>query len=202
MQSPPEHVIAEAVAQAKCSPCAKSKRGAVVFDAFHKVVGIGYNHQPEGFACDGSEFCKSACPRLCLHAEDVAIRGLDPDYSGYGLDLVHVKVVDSALVPGGPPSCWQCSRVIAQIGCAVWLFEAQRWHTECRCKACWRTTIIPQGGSTTGVCTQCNDIGNLLDRGKVKYDITSGEWRRYEAHAFHEITLRNSGLHSARAREK
>jgi hypothetical protein len=207
MQSPPDRVIAEAVEQARMSPCAKSKRGAVLFYAIGseridrgrsapigRTVGHGFNHPPEGFVCDGSMSCRSDCAKICIHAEDAAIRNVHPDYV-YGIELVHVKVVDGELVPGGPPSCWQCSRVIAETEYPVWLFEAQRWHDELMCKQCRRITIIAQGAGTTGVCEQCDFAGRLLDIGKRVYDVTSGVWQRYDAKAFHAETLRNCGLH-------
>ncbi len=83
------------------SPCAKSKRGAVLFDPelerererleteapnvklgddnlFSNVanliaIGDGFNGPPRGFTCDGSDECRRDCPKLCLHAEQRAI---------------------------------------------------------------------------------------------------------------------------------
>jgi hypothetical protein len=59
-----------------------------------------------------------------------------------GLDLVHVKVVDSQVVPGGGPSCWQCSRLVVEVGLrGVWLYEKHdedpRMHGESSRPAWW-----------------------------------------------------------------
>jgi deoxycytidylate deaminase len=134
MTQPPDHVIEVAREAALRSPCEKSKRGAVLFDRSRsefsaadrrqRIVGIGYNGQPEPFSCNGSEACRAACGKLCLHAEQRAILGM----SDYGVraefELVHVKVVDGVVVPGGGPSCWQCSRLVVEVGIrGVWLYE-------------------------------------------------------------------------------
>lgn len=127
---PPDNIIEVARRCALWSPCAKSKRGAVVFDPSYpdgKVLGRGWNHQPRGFACDGSDACRVACGKLCIHAEDAAIRDVHDDWKCEGvgdLELVHVKVVGEAVVPGGGPSCWQCSRLVVEVGLkGVWLYE-------------------------------------------------------------------------------
>lgn len=129
MTKPIESCIAAARHAATLSPCAKSNRGAVVFDPnTGRIVGRGWNHQPIGYACDGSAACRAACGELCIHAEDAAIRAVPSnlllDGQMHGLDLVHVKVVDGQVVPGGGPSCWQCSRLVVDVGIkGVWLYE-------------------------------------------------------------------------------
>ena len=142
----PQSVISAACGAAMMSPCRKSKRGAVIFKRSHAagqntLFATSYNSPPWPYECDGSEGCRSGCREIAVHAEQRAL--LD---SGIGdvpwrerpdLELVHVKVVKPAgcetkcdhdpishLVPSGPPSCAQCSKLIleARIGC-VWLFE-------------------------------------------------------------------------------
>jgi hypothetical protein len=45
-------------------------------------------------------------------------------YLNSSLDLLHVKVIDGAVVPGGGPSCWQCSRLVVEARLrGVWLYE-------------------------------------------------------------------------------
>ncbi len=122
---------------------------------------------------------------------------LDPSPLWWSLHLLHVKIDEAGrVVAGGPPSCWQCSREVAEVRLGyVWLLEAQRWHDEGICRACGRTTIVPQGAGTTGVCTQCNLLGGLLERWKTVYDADSGAWKRYTAEEFHRATLKRCGLH-------
>ena len=117
-----------AVALALRSPCAKSKRGAVVFHQDGHVVGRGWNAQPDPFECDGSELCRARCAKLCVHAEAAAI--IDAGAAACrGAAIAHAKVVDERLAPSGPPSCWQCSSLILSAGIEhVWLFHADGWR--------------------------------------------------------------------------
>lgn len=123
---PPAETIALAEHAAQRSPCMKSKRGAVVYQhvrsAVPTVLGIGFNGPPGAIACDGSESCRRDCGVRCVHAE---IRSLMHVVPFQGTDLVHVKIgPTNTLVAGGPPSCVQCSKVIADLGIrGVWLYE-------------------------------------------------------------------------------
>ena len=119
-----------AVDAAKRSPCAKSKRGVVIWCPINSMFAIGFNHPPDGFRCDDSDACREHCNKLCLHAEQEALmaaRGRSVFRSSPRvLHLLHVKVdADGNAVPSGPPSCWQCSRLI--VDClhidTVWLLE-------------------------------------------------------------------------------
>jgi len=153
-QAPPDYVIEAARKAALRSPCQKSKRGVAAFyredaermeldSTFAEVViatqnrdnvviaSVGWNSPPKGFLCDGSAECRRDCAKFCLHAEHRAIRaagvidGLCDD-----LELVHVKVIGEQIAAGGPPSCWQCSREIVDVGVhGVWLYEAPTHFT-------------------------------------------------------------------------
>ncbi len=88
---PPDYVIEEARRAGAESPCAKSKRGVVLFDSgLHAarvranvqlgravidsiVISSGFNGPPEGFTCSGTMMCKSHCRDVCVHAEARAI---------------------------------------------------------------------------------------------------------------------------------
>ena len=130
-----EHMaLKSAIEHAIKSPCEKSKRGVAIFlreSSFSFGAGIyatGYNSPPEPMACDGSEECRSSCGKLCVHAEASALINLRGDRSGHsrlvGLEMIHVKVVDGVAVPSGPPSCWQCSRLILSAGIMeMWLLH-------------------------------------------------------------------------------
>lgn len=102
--------IEAAIAVAQKSPCAKSKRGVVIFGPDTEFVAEGFNGPPRGFACDGSDACHAACGKVCVHAEQRAL--VEAESLPELTDLVHVKVVNGKAVPSGPPSCWQCSRAI------------------------------------------------------------------------------------------
>ena len=127
-----EHKALEAAVEAaKRSPCAKSQRGVVLFHREEGIVGSGFNHPPTPFACDGSEACRAACNKLCIHAENAALR----DYLWHrqeaavhprDIEMLHVKAVDGKAVPSGPPSCWQCSRLILDAGLkSMWLLHEE-----------------------------------------------------------------------------
>lgn len=137
MQSPvdpPANVIAEAIALANKSPCAKSKRGVVIWEPGTNggiLLSGGHNAPPFGFPCDGSAACRANCNKLCEHAEQEALRVLTiHPIPGVELELLHVKTVDGQLVPSGGPSCWQCSRSIARDTriAGVWLYHVDGWR--------------------------------------------------------------------------
>lgn len=117
---------------ARKSPCAKSKRGVSVWHPDEGLLAVGWN-EPAAGECDGSEACRASCSRICVHAEADAIIEATSwrARSGHrardlsGCHLLHVKVVDGEPVASGPPSCWQCSRLILRAGIeTVWLVHA------------------------------------------------------------------------------
>lgn len=131
-----------AIQTAMKSPCAKSKRGVVVFHPVSgAMIGTGFNGMPRGFSCSGTDECREMCSKRCVHAEERAIRQAlfrllgsritNQDQPLDGFEAVHVKVVDGKLVPGGAPSCWQCSRTVLDVGLkAFWLYEIRWSRTE------------------------------------------------------------------------
>lgn len=145
--TPPQAVIDRAVAEATRSPCRKSARGVVIYAPTAKspadgpppwspqgavVFGRGTNGPPAPFVCDGTDLCRAACRRLCVHAEARAILeavsrrtgGQKRDRPLAGFDALHVKVVDGMLVAGGGPSCVQCSVLVLETGLdGFWLYE-------------------------------------------------------------------------------
>lgn len=198
MKGPPSYVIEAARKAAIQSPCAKSKRGAALFNreladqlepggawapgSFRRastpdwdqekaeasvVLAVGFNGPPPTFSCRGTLTCHTACAKICLHAEDRAIRlGCSLDDVA-DLELVHVKVVDGQVVAGGGPSCWQCSRTVVEVGLrGVWLYERVLLDNEA-------------------------DDGTPLSAIAIEGDPV---WRFYEAKEFHAQTLRTCGL--------
>jgi len=121
LDQPPQSAIEAAISFSKLSPC-RSKRGvAVFFD--QQVRGGGYNYKPGGL-CDGSEACKATCRDEAVHAEQQALLSLGRRANG--CEMLHVKTVDGVLVPSGPPSCVQCSKLALAAGiAAVWLFRGE-----------------------------------------------------------------------------
>lgn len=122
-----------AIEVSKKSTCVKSNRGVVVVSSDLKTVVYGYNDPPAPFACMG---CGDSCNRVAIHAEERAL--LKNPEAARGGDLLHVKTVKGVPVPSGPPSCWQCSRMIVEAGVArVWLlhsdwvsYTAEDFHKE------------------------------------------------------------------------
>src|SRR5689334_14888336 len=100
MIAPPYHVIRAAVTAARPDLCAKSNRGAAVYDPRSgAIMGAGFNSQPEPFVCARNEACRTACRELCVHAEVRAINDalVTAESRGEwigGLELVHAKVVN------------------------------------------------------------------------------------------------------------
>ena len=125
-----ENALPVAVGVALDSTCAKSKRGVVLFSRAHGVLSSGYNGPPAPFSCDGSDRCRVACGKICVHAEMRAILALDSHARKVhakmnSLEMLHVKVdKDGYAVPSGPPSCWECSRHILEAGISyMWLLH-------------------------------------------------------------------------------
>lgn len=131
----PERALEEAVRVGASSPCAKSKRGVVIFHPsiyleWSFVAAEGCNAPPSSFRCDGSDACRKACGRVCVHAEQAALLDLLSDVSHRSFDtirdleMLHVKVVEGKPVPSGGPSCIECSKLILASGlAAMWLLE-------------------------------------------------------------------------------
>lgn len=194
---PPDFAICAAVEAGARSPCAKSKRGAVVFGGSGVVYGVGRNAQPAPFTCTGDARCRAACGKLCEHAEQVAIRAALAKWSAQGhvtattlegAQLVHAKVVDGQLVAGGGPSCWQCSRLVLAVRlAAVWLYEFPPAPTECRC-----------GGEFSRVHNESRGCPVHNEFARQMYDRANATWRRYTAEDFHRATLAACGIEVSR----
>lgn len=132
-----EVALDAAIIAGRMSPCAKSKRGAAVFNpratyAPTAVLGVGFNGQPPPWRCNRA--CGDACRLLCIHAEARALRAAMTTVAGYsggqvvdldGLDLVHIKIDERGRpVASGPPSCELCSPLVVDYRIAgVWLLE-------------------------------------------------------------------------------
>ena len=143
----PETAIWWAAHIARASPCAKSKRGVMIFDEgadpndpYSPSVGLcamAHNHPTWPFRCDGSEACRGACRDVAIHAEQAALiacaqNRIDPR----GLSLLHVKVGDQpphgwCAIPGKGPCCVPCSKLIleAQIRW-IYLYELREGKGE------------------------------------------------------------------------
>lgn len=136
-------LIQQAVEEALKSPCAKSKRGVALWGALPPSIWgrqlppfliLAHNGPPSGTPCQGREICGSNCNKIAVHAEERALlkltRQMNRDgRSSLGASMLHVKVVDGELVPSGPPSCWQCSRMILEAGVAsMWLYHEEGWR--------------------------------------------------------------------------
>lgn len=196
MNMPPSLAIEAARASAVWSPCAKSKRGASLFcvaaNGAEVLVAVGFNGQPEGFSCTGTEACRRDCAKLCVHAEQRALQqlGCDDRDGNAIVELVHVKVVDGLVVSGGPPSCWQCSRLVVEAGIrGVWLFETIACPSDdcAMCIGLFCNACSPADLSTM----PCEHASDERHRGMQP---PRGEWNFYTATEFHTATLRECKL--------
>jgi deoxycytidylate deaminase len=121
---PPQHIIDFAIEAANRSAC-RSKRGAAIFFR-DNLISTGFNHKPGNLVCDGSEECKRYCRKDAVHAEQAAI--LHGSLLR-GCEMLHVKTVDGKLVPSGPPSCLECSKLILEVGIdGMWLYHEDGWR--------------------------------------------------------------------------
>lgn len=131
-----------AIAAATSSPCAKSKRGVALWHPHTAALWVACNTPAVG-RCDGSEACRAACPRICIHAEQsvLLLAGRANGRGPKGAELLHVKVVPTrsstgivdvdsfALTASGPPSCVECSKLLLAAGVAgVWLYHENGWR--------------------------------------------------------------------------
>jgi hypothetical protein len=228
--APPAPAIERAVEAARMSPCAKSKRGVAMVrrgavDDY--ILNAHFNSPPPPMACAGTEACKKDCSKICMHAEQrsMLVRPqLYPHALPADLDLVHVKVGSSELVAGGPPSCWQCSRMILDQGYAgIWLYEAKATKLNYLCGfSMTPVNSINYTVTTTGTCSKaavhtehfhdkirgwCEEHTPWSGHHESHEDVPGGgstcdklrgvtpTWVYYTAREFHLATLKNCGLH-------
>ena len=127
-----QNMLEYAIRAACESSCSKSKRGVIIWNPHLNTYTTANNSPPlaSSFQCDGSDECKANCGKVAVHAEDRALRqwlminGIKA--WSEGTEMLHVKVVDGKAVPSGEPSCWQCSRIIADqkgIISGMWLLH-------------------------------------------------------------------------------
>jgi len=131
--TPPDWVIELAAREAARSPCAKSKRGVVMWVRGSQVAILGHNRPALG-ECEGSDRCRRDCARRCVHAEQMALLvGSETSADVEPLsdwDLLHLKVdSDGMPLSSGGPSCLECSKLILHAGIGgVWLLQqGQGW---------------------------------------------------------------------------
>jgi deoxycytidylate deaminase len=102
----PKIVVTKAREVALMSPCAKSKRGVVIFHPSGNIVAMGCNRPPRigwppqlhgveqtmrARECDGSAACRESCAKRCIHAESTAVRTLV--YS-FAQTMLEMRVTD------------------------------------------------------------------------------------------------------------
>lgn len=119
---PPQEMVDRAVRVGASSPCAKSKRGVVVWSG--RLVYTQAFNAPAMGGCDGSAACRRDCGKICIHAEQAALIKALPSLMDFDVHMLHIKVVDGQPVAGGPPSCAECSKLILACGIDfMWLLE-------------------------------------------------------------------------------
>ena len=120
------------------SPC-QSKRGVTLWNHHtNQNINVGWNDQPFGFRCDGSDACKKSCGKTAIHAEEATILATER-HALQGASMIHIKSVDGLPVPSGRPSCVRCSGMILESGIDwMWLlhhdglkrYSAEEFHAE------------------------------------------------------------------------
>lgn len=119
-----------AVSAAADSGCLKSQRGVAIFECESQLAHAA-NGPPKPFACQGDRACRAACNRVAVHAEQRALFGAARFAQKFQFaDLIHAKIdAEGRLTASGPPSCWQCSRLILEAGIPrVWLHHSIGWR--------------------------------------------------------------------------
>lgn len=111
------------------STCAKSKRGVILVSPDGADFVWSINKPPKEFECSRDEWCRTNCNKVAVHAEERAIISAQCDLTGW--EMFHAKHDYRdwyKIVPSGPPSCWQCSRMIVEAGIAgMWLYHEDGW---------------------------------------------------------------------------
>lgn len=118
------YMLSIAVDVAKGSPCAKSRRGVVIFDSLGHVVGRGFNSPPCGWTCARTEECRANCRNICVHAEQAAI--LDAGRIVLGMQMLHIEIDDAGhpLTADKGPTCLECAKLILAAGIkTMWLYQ-------------------------------------------------------------------------------
>ena len=132
---PPTELVIAASAAARAahdhSGCLRSRRGVAIWQPDSGHLTLGTNTPSPAIVCDGTDACKAVCGRICIHAEQMALLRCK---NAEGAEMVHVKVDGKGqMVPSGPPSCDQCSKLILHAGIAgMWLLHEDGWK---RCTA-------------------------------------------------------------------
>lgn len=124
-----EWALRQAIKVANKSKC-QSQRGVVIWNRDHGVLGVGFNHPPHPWICDGSDTCKANCAKTAIHAEQAAILNFAHneiyDIALSDCEMLHVKVVNGEAVFSEKPSCWQCSKLILGSGIqSMWLYQKE-----------------------------------------------------------------------------
>lgn len=206
---PPTFAISLAVAAAARSPCAKSRRGSVIFDDETLVsIGVGFNGPPSPLRCTANDACRQNCREHCEHAETRSLFQALPRQSEFKsrhprINLVHTKVdATGKLVAGGGPSCHRCSRTLLDTRFVdyVWLYQAipedycPQIPTEprvrcpyCQGQACLPCTIIQQDPYTVDCQHDVSDRHQGLTA-------VEGIWHRYSTLEFHVTSLRSNHM--------
>jgi deoxycytidylate deaminase len=200
---PPAFAIEGAEGAARMSPCAKSKRGAVVYrrvsgtpdlEVAEETFGAGYNGPPWAYygddpdhelLCDGSEQCRSDCGRRCVHAEQRALDSVIDRLFPSQLRIVHVKIGENGkAVPGKGPSCAECAKAILDAGYGgIWLYQMGQ---------------IPRG---PGAWADAVDFEWYRSSSQARGLIELPRWVYYPALAFYEATMTTCNLYQVRAKE-
>lgn len=127
VESPPAYVIEAAVQAARLSTCGSTHRGAVAYvPAEDFIDAVGWNRPPVGGECQHTAACREDCGQVAVHAEAMVLQQCRLTLRVPIFEIVHVRADEGELQTSGPPSCWQCARLMLDDGrvIAVWLYHA------------------------------------------------------------------------------
>ncbi|MCL5784735.1 MAG: hypothetical protein M1142_05295 [Patescibacteria group bacterium] len=123
-----QFIIDAATEEAKRSPCAKSKRGAIVFKD-GQILGRDHNHPNIPHTCV-PDVCMSYCSVYTTHAERGACQ--DAIFKGNNLDgasILHMKVKKGLVMPVEQAQCLDCSSYLMKLrSSGIYIIELILMH--------------------------------------------------------------------------
>lgn len=125
-----QFIIDVAIDEARRSPCAKSKRGAVVFKD-GQILGRDHNHPNIPHTCV-PDVCMNYCSFYTTHAERGACQ--DGIFRGNNLDgasILHMKIKNGLVKPVEKAECLDCSSYLMKLrSSGIYIVELILMHTD------------------------------------------------------------------------
>lgn len=125
-----QHIIDAATEEARRSPCAKSKRGAVVFKN-GKILGLDNNHPNLPHTCI-PDACMNFCAFYTTHAERGACQdAIAKGNNINGASILHMKIKNNEIIPVDTAECFDCSSYLVRLRArGVYIAELILMHVD------------------------------------------------------------------------